>query len=258
MTPDRRRPARPSLGTELALAHVERFAASASTARQIRIMLDTPDLPRGSEAAVARVARRFDAKLVDRILAAADAAPVLAANPALGGALLLRLVLWAINRTDHRGKLPPLGAPGISTLGEPNRANADYDQACYATLRVLAVKGRLARYPFALRALLRRIVGPIFHPVMTVITDVAFAVRTLMACAELPLDVLLALDERLAHIHPNQQEARVELVRHPSARVELWRAMLRRGASEGVAKAIRATPAALEDAEVRFRLEELG
>ena len=249
-------PPRRRLAAELVLAHVEKAAAAATSPAALHALLDASDYPDDAVESVAHRAKVVDARLLDRLLRTSENGLVLARNRRLDGRHLQRLVLWALHRTSFRADLPAVGAPGVREPCAEGRPNPEYDRECYATLQVLAEQGRLDRFPFAQRLLLRRIVGPIFHPVMTVITDVMLAVRVMLACPAPRPDILAAFDARLARVHPNHEGSRVQLVRHPAASVELWRTMLRHGVSDGVARAIRAAPGALDDAEVRYRLAE--
>lgn len=254
--PKHRAAPRRRLAAELVLARLERDADAATSPERLHALLDASDLPDDAVESVAHRAKVFDARLLDRLLRTSENGLVLARNRRLDGRHLQRLVLWALHRTTLRDDLPAVGAPGVREPRGERRLNPEYDRECYATLQVLAEQERLDRFPFAQRLLLRRIVGPIFHPVMTVITDVMLAVRVMLACPGPRLDILVALDARLARVHPNHERARVELVRHPAASVELWRTMLRHGVSDEVARAIRGAPGALDDAEVRYRLAE--
>ena len=178
--------------------------------------------------AVARCARAFDCRLVDE-LTKQGCAEALAANPNLEGRHLLRLALWATraSRTSN------------SEIG-----------TAYRTLETLALRGKLARFPFILRELISR---------FRVATSMAMSMNPhrvrgpniVLACPELPPATLIYFDATLVHHKAIFAPQRMQVVQHPSADIAVWQAVLATQPPKEVVTAIGGNPAAMRHGEIR-------
>jgi hypothetical protein len=175
---------------------------------------------------VASHASGFDSKLVDQLVQYSACTAAMVENPGLTGRHLQRLLLWAIRSSQRDSSTAP-GAP-------------------YHVLGVLAITGRLARFPFALRTLISRY-RRIDSFLMAMNQHRIIGPRTVLACPSLAPEILLFFNEFILMSGGRKQPLRTDVATHPSANVAVWRALLTSYPNRELVRAISEIPAALED-----------
>ena len=156
----------------------------------------------------ARSARHWNGALWDRVTAAPENLPLVAANTHLSAEWERRLVTLLVEKSASDGSTPP--------------------GPWYRALDVLAERGVLAEYPIELASMVRRIRRP--HSWVETMNPHPHRVSMLLAkCPKLSERLLLTWDQRLAECSPVFDRARCAVARHRSAGVGVWLAQLERG-----------------------------
>lgn len=176
---------------------------------------------------LAHFSTSLTAGLLREVLSVPECVPLVASNPSLRDAALRCVVSICLRRS----RLTP---------GEASQAAVD-------ALTLISARGDLIDFPWAISELLRRVDVPGGYKGWPWALNARNATSVLLAAPELPAEVLIDLDLRLARHVSLYGARRVEVAQHASATILVWRAMLVHGRAPSIVRVMWESPLTKSD-----------